>query len=526
YSLGAQHLNIVRGTDGHDPFRNSSLQGSLEGRPTTSSSLSARIWTGDSFTAINDSPYAAPAGQLPPGGTIRAVPVSRQVQRMIENGEPFEYGSANFVPNLNDPDSRRASRFLSGALRFTHNLAPGASYRLSYQRVTTRRLFGDGPAGVVFEPPFSTFDRIGGGIDTVQARTDLQLARWNLLSGGYEFERESYSNLHWADAAEVSLSERYSADTSQRSHSAFFHNQSTLLGDRLHVSLSGRVQSFDLGSPHFTGGIAPYRDVRFTSPRAARTGDAALAYFMPSTGTKLRAHIGNGYRAPSIYERLGAIFFNGTFSALGDPRLSPDRTVAFDWGIDQYLLGQKLRVSATHYYTNLQEVIAFDSSGFINPATDPFGRTGGYFNTGGGIARGVELTVEASPARSSRVFASYTYTNADQRNSTVRDNDYFKQVFISDHQFTLVATQRLTRRLDVAFDLWVVSEHPALLSRRAFLFPGARKADLGGSYTVPLADGSSLRVSGKINNLFGSTYFENGFRAPGIWSTGGIALLF
>ncbi len=33
-------------------------------------------------------------------------------------------------------------------------------------------------------------------------------------------------------------------------------------------------------------------------------------------------------------------------------------------------------------------MIIFDFSGAINPATDPFGRFGGYVNTDGGIARG------------------------------------------------------------------------------------------------------------------------------------------
>src|SRR5207253_3042189 len=114
-------------------------------------------------------------------------------------------------------------------------------------------------------------------------------------------------------------------------------------------------------------------------------------YFLPGSGTKLRAHVGNGYRAPSIFERLGSSFFDGNFTPLGDPRMRPDRTVAFDTGLDQYLFAQKLRVSATWFYTNLQEVIAFDSSGLLKPATDPFGRSSGYVNTAGGIARGSEI---------------------------------------------------------------------------------------------------------------------------------------
>jgi iron complex outermembrane receptor protein len=39
----------------------------------------------------------------------------------------------------------------------------------------------------------------------------------------------------------------------------------------------------------------------FASPPAAYTGDGSAAYFIRRTGTKLRAHAGRGYRAPSLY---------------------------------------------------------------------------------------------------------------------------------------------------------------------------------------------------------------------------------
>ena len=49
------------------------------------------------------------------------------------------------------------------------------------------------------------------------------------------------------------------------------------------------------------------------------TGDAAAAYFLEGSQTKLRAHGGNSYRAPSTYERFGG----GGGYYYGDPRLEP-----------------------------------------------------------------------------------------------------------------------------------------------------------------------------------------------------------
>lgn len=81
-----------------------------------------------------------------------------------------------------------------------------------------------------------------------------------------------------------------------------------------------------------------------------------------------------------------------------------------DGGIDQKLAGDRVQLSATYFYTRLQDVIVFDSTGFITPATDPYGRFGGYRNTGGGLARGVELGMTAKPYRTLDVAASYTFT--------------------------------------------------------------------------------------------------------------------
>ena len=140
-------------------------------------------------------------------------------------------------------------------------------------------------------------------------------------------------------------------------------------------------------------------------------------------------------------------------------RCSRDRSRAFDVGIDQYVGARRLRLSASYFYTDLREVIAFDSSGFIIPATDPFGRSGGYRNTSGGIARGVETSAELALFRGSRIQASYTYTNSTVRVSTVRDNDFFRAPFQSPHQASVIWVQHFAKRWDLTADFWVASAH-------------------------------------------------------------------
>ena len=179
-----------------------------------------------------------------------------------------------------------------------------------------------------------------------------------------------------------------------------------MLKGALLVSLSGRAQFFDLGAPRFSGTRSPYEDSRTDPPSPAYTGDASLAYIVRGSQTKLRAHLGNSFRAPSLFERFGGSFspFSGGFNYWGDPRLDPERAIAVDGGIDQWLFGAKWRLSATYFYTNLQKTVIFDFANF--PASDIFGRFGGYRNTGGGIARGLEIGTQVSPTSTTNIQAT------------------------------------------------------------------------------------------------------------------------
>src|SRR6266508_2233430 len=399
YSAGLSQLKVTGGVDGDDRARQTSLQGVLGYHFTPSVTLSGRVFANDAFAALNEDPMVAPGFAPPPSGAlVRAIPLNLDEQRRVEaRGVPltpdnYNRGDANFIPGLNDPDNRRKSDFFSGALNFTQRLNDRASYRLSYHRVDVNRSFLDGPRGIgaFGEPAFTSISDFAGDVDTFTSRVDLRLGGANLLTTGYEFERESYGDF---STDESPAPPRGSLDIWQRSHTFFAQNQTRLLADRLQLSLAFRLQGFDLSAPRFTGGAPRYVGVSFDAPPNAYTGDGSAAYLFRATNTKLRAHVGNGYRGPSLFERFGAFFFGGDFSPIGDPRLEPERSIAVDGGIDQTFLRGRARVSATYFYTRLQNIINFGSL----PPNDPFGRFfGGYLHLGGGLARGVELSAEIS----------------------------------------------------------------------------------------------------------------------------------
>lgn len=531
YSAGAAHLNVSNGVDGNNAARNTSGQGFLQYNFTPSLSLTGRVFAGDAFSQLNSSPFAAPGFALPPIGTsVRAVPLSLNEQRRVESvGRPltaanYARNDATFIPALDDPDSQRAGRFLSGAVTFAQRLSDQASYRVSYQRVASSRLFTDGPGGLRFPPTFSNSTDIDGRIDTVNARADFQLGRFNLITAGYEFERETYSSLARDDNPDLTRRTNNFISVTQRSNAFFAQDQLRLLDDRLQLSAAFRVQAFTLSEPEFRGGTSRLSNLDFAAPPTAYTGDGSVSYFFRSTNTKLRGHVGNGYRAPALFERYGSSFSGNTFSPFGDPRLRPDRSIAFDAGLDQSFANNRVRFSATYFYTRLQEVIVFGSSADVPPETDPFGRSGGYFNTGGGLARGGEFSVTAQPTRTTDFAVSYTYTNSDQLRQPVAG--FVRTLGISNHLFTVFANQRIGQRVDVTFDLFAASDY-GINFGRLYIFDGPVKADLGASYTLPLNDDRrSLRFYGKVDNLFDRVNFEGGFRTPGATLIGGTTFRF
>lgn len=526
YSAGVAHLNVNGGVDGIESVRNTGLQGFAQWRPTATSSLSARFMGNLSTIGVNSNPMAAPEANLSAGdGQVRAVALPREQVRRLEQGLPVEWGSATFAPHLFDPDSRREGLFQSTVLAWTQQIAPRASYRVAYHHLRSERDNRNGPAGVGFQSGFGSSNRYDGQYDTLQARLDVALARTNLLSVGYEWEGEEYDNL--ATDENPNLASRVNARTGvrQRSHAIYVQDQLRFFSDRLLVNLSGRWQGFQLDRPTFTGGAPQYGGAALETPPNAYTGDASLAYMFPRSGTKLRAHIGNGYRAPSLYERLGTSFFFGAFSAYGDPRLAPERTVAFDFGLDQYFSNSRYRLGATYFYTRLQSIIGFSSL-----SNDPFGRWGGYVNTGGGLARGVEITGEARPARQLLVQGSYVYTNAIERRPILLDGNV-RTIRVLPHAVTIVATQQITRRWQVTADFLGGSSYLSGTffvggGTRPYRFDGPRKLDTAVSYTLPAGEGKNLRFFLRAENVLNQRYYEDGFRTPRLWATAGMKLSF
>ena len=527
YSLAASHLNVSGGTGGIENVRNTSEQASLLYRPDSRTTLSARLFASEAMTGLNASPYAAPDANLPATGIVPAVALSSSQIGLGDAAQPFSWGNATFAPNFSDPDNRAVSNLTSTMFSAQRSVTSRLTLRVSWQSFLGDRNNTNGPAGAGYQPSNNTLDYYRGRVDTLNARADLALGRHNLITGGYEFERETYRSRNTDFNPDPAQHSNAIADVSQNSHSVFAQDQLRIFGDRLLLSLSGRMGHYQLSGPDFQGGTAVFQNAPLTSPRNSYTGDAALSYFIPSSQTKFRAHVGNGYRSPSLYERFGAYYYGGSFTPIGDPQLKPERTIAVDFGVDQYFASNRLKLSASYFYTRLQNVVSYGDT-----PNDLYGRYGGYINAGGGLARGVEVSGEARPWRSMMIQASYVYTNAIERNA-ILTGGFLQAIRVFPHAGTLVATQQVGRRIQVTATFIGASDYISGVfyvysagGNRPYLFPGPRKLALTSSYTLPLGEHRSVKFYARVQNALNQNYYEDGFRTPKAWASGGLKFLF
>ena len=520
YSGALSYVNMTKGIRENQTYRNVSPQGTARYRFSPSLSVTGRLWYANDELQTNESPTFTPAvlANFPATGPVGAQALPTDQLELFEQGLPFDAGTATFIPDQNDPDQLRISSFFNGSASLQHIVSRNTSYRVSYQRVDTNRAFHDGPlGGGIFDPVDEQVSQFDGHIDTVHARLDTSAGSWNLISAGYEFEREDYFDANSGNVGSIEI------DSS--SQSFFAQDQLQLFGGQLQVTLGGRLQTFDPKQPTFIGGNNPYEGASFDTP-TAYTGDISAAHFVEGSTTKVRFHLGNSYRAPALYERFGGSYssFSDSYSYWGDPLLKPERAVAVDGGVDQWLFDSSAQVSATVFYTDLTETIIFDFANF--PPDDPFGRFGGYRNSGGGTAKGVELSLRASPTAATSVQVSYTFTDSESETPTIGD-DFFGVLGVSRHMFTIVTSHWITQQLNVTFDMFAASDYslsPFGAMGRQMVFTGPVNADVVVRYDLPLRSGSSMDLFMKVNNLFNQRPYENGFLGPGAWTTGGLRI--
>ncbi len=136
----------------------------------------------------------------------------------------------------------------------------------------------------------------------------------------------------------------------------------------------------------------------------ATTYRLSAAYAVLPGITRLHASWGTGRKTPTFIERYG--YYPDLF--IGNPGLAPEESEGWDAGVEQFLIGGRLRIDATYFRADLTDEIngfVFDPvSGAFTAANEP----------GKSRRRGVEVALDAELPAGLAIGASYTYLDAEQ----------------------------------------------------------------------------------------------------------------
>ncbi|WP_395665362.1 TonB-dependent receptor plug domain-containing protein [Methylocella sp.] len=231
----------------------------------------------------------------------------------------------------------------------------------------------------------------------------------------------------------------------------------------------------------------------------------APALLFPETGTKLKASVGTGFKAPSLDQ-----LYNNypAFNFYGNPDLGPETSVGWDAGVEQTLLPGRISFGATYFNNDIKNLIDFNST-FTS-----------YVNVGQARTQGLESFMSLSPFDGFSVVANYTYTVAINE-----DDDLFLLRRPRD-KVSLTATLQATERLLLTANLLYVGPWRDVNrsgSESYILTPGYTLLNFTGAYDF----GHGLTAFGRIENALNLRYQNPlGFQAPGLGVFGGVRFAF
>ena len=183
----------------------------------------------------------------------------------------------------------------------------------------------------------------------VKYQADLSWGANEVLSGGYEFERETNP-----------LNEGFLVEN----HAYFAQQQ--FKNDRWFVTLGGRLDH----NSHFRNSVSPKLSVGgFLMP----FGSGAIS------SVKLFSNIGRGIKNPTFNELYGSSFIDG------NPNLHPERARTLDVGTELSFGDQGWLGRITYFDNRFKDQVAYKASGIrLDGLPD-------YLNIDGSKARGLEL---------------------------------------------------------------------------------------------------------------------------------------
>ncbi len=261
-----------------------------------------------------------------------------------------------------------------------------------------------------FDSDWSTY---GSGLVKLDWQNNIFLNPSNTLTAGLELAREEGHSDYFSQSQYGPYESAFPKETA--GEAGLYLQDQVKVGGHFFLAAGARLD-------------------RHTRTGTAATYRIAPAYIIGTTGTKLKATLGTGFKSPSLYQ----LFAPATaWGPIGNLSLRPERATGWDAGVEQDILGSRLRAGLTYFETLFRNLIDFDFAA-------------GYINVGRARTRGIEAFAEWRPRQDLSVRTSYTRLSAvDQATGAAllrRPRD----------KFSADVQARLLRRFDALVSVLVV----------------------------------------------------------------------
>jgi vitamin B12 transporter len=236
---------------------------------------------------------------------------------------------------------------------------------------------------------------------------------------------------------------------------------------------------------------------------SAFTFSIAPAYIFWETGTKIKATVGTGFKAPSLFYLYDPVY--------GNSDLNPEQSFGWDAGIEQFFWAEKFSIGANYFSNNFTDMFGLDS----NFKT---------ININEAQTNGVELFLKADLLEGIIIKANYTYLDARDKSEDTPDYNQ-KLIRRPENKAGLYVSYTWDNIANMNIDLMYVGKRDELdfatYPANRIIMPGYFLVNLAAYYDLlPF-----LRLQGRIENLLNEQYEEiYGYGTAGLSIYGGINL--
>lgn len=314
-------------------------------------------------------------------------------------------------------------------------------------------------------------------------QNDLSLVDANVFTIGAELEFDEAFSEYYSDSYQFPYLFASVVPMQQTRTLGVYVQDQVNLFDRVYITIGGRLDDHSKFGSQFTYRVAP-------------------AIMIWETGTKLKATVGSGFKAPSLY-----YLFDPSY---GNELLKPEKSFGWDAGVEQFFFKEKISLGFTYFKNNFKDMFGFDAVTFKT------------INLSKAETKGFEVFAQSQMFDDVELKFNYTFTDARDKSdgSTFYDA---KLVRRPESKTGFYASYKFIDKANISTDItWVGT-------REDINFSNFLRTELKGFVLVNLAAHYDLfeflRISLRVENLLDKEYEEvYGYATPGQSFYGGIKL--